>query len=115
VISKSDPVITATGAILASAGMDDAPVGQLKVVTFEGAPAFERLGEGLLAAGEGMKVLLSGEVQVRQGFLENSNVASTLEMTALIQAMRHFESMHKVAQGYDDMLGTAIRKLGETS
>jgi flagellar basal-body rod protein FlgF len=115
VLSNPNPVITATGAILASAGMDDAPMGQLKVVTFEGGPPSERLGEGLLAAGEGMKVLLSGEVQVRQGFLENSNVASTLEMTALIQAMRHFESMHKVAQGHDDMLGTAIRKLGETS
>jgi flagellar basal-body rod protein FlgG len=36
-------------------------------------------------------------------------------MTDLIAAMRHFESVQKAAQSYDDMLGTAIRKLGETS
>jgi flagellar basal-body rod protein FlgG len=30
-----------------------------------------------------------------------------------VQAMRHFEGMQKVLQGYDEMLGTAIRKLGD--
>jgi flagellar basal-body rod protein FlgG len=29
--------------------------------------------------------------------------------------MRHFESMQKVAQGYDEMLGISIRKLGDLS
>jgi flagellar basal-body rod protein FlgG len=62
-----------------------------------------------------MKLVSEQEVSVRQGFLENSNVSSTYEMTSLLQTMRHFESMQKIAQGYDDMLGTAIRKLGETS
>lgn len=73
------------------------------------------MGDGLMAAGPGMKLVADDEVQVRQGFLENSNVSSTYEMTTLVHAMRHFESMQRVAQGYDDMLGTAIRKLGETS
>jgi len=62
-----------------------------------------------------MKIVAEDEVRVRQGFLENSNVSSTYEMTSMIQAMRHFESMYKVAQGYDDMVGTAIRKLGDVS
>jgi flagellar basal-body rod protein FlgG len=37
------------------------------------------------------------------------------EMVQLVQTMRHFESMQKVALGYDEMLGSAIRRLGETS
>ncbi|NOJ99668.1 flagellar hook-basal body protein, partial [Corallococcus coralloides] len=54
-------------------------------------------------------------VQVRQGYLENSNVSSMQEMVHLVQTMRHFESMQKVALGYDEMTGQAIRKLGELS
>jgi flagellar basal-body rod protein FlgF len=57
--------------------------------------------------------LAAGQVQVRQGFLENANVNSMQEMVQLIQTMRHFESMQKVALGYDDMVGAAIRRLGD--
>jgi flagellar basal-body rod protein FlgG len=50
---------------------------------------------------------------VRQGYLENSNVSTLTEMTQLIQAARHFETMQRIAQGFDEMTGTAIRRLGE--
>jgi flagellar basal-body rod protein FlgF len=115
-LNLTDPVIGANGAISARASSPAAmAAAQLKVVEFDPAARLESLGDGLYAAGPGMKLLTDQEVTVRQGFLENSNVSSTYEMTALVQAMRHFESMQKVAQGYDDMLGSAIRKLGETS
>lgn len=113
VLGVSNPVITASGAVLGPSGDEDAPLAQLKVLEFEADAPLQRLGEGLVAGGPGMKLLGAQEVQLRQGYLENSNVASAQEMTALVQAMRHFESMYKVAQGYDDMLGTAIRRLGE--
>lgn len=115
VLPLSNPVITSAGAVLSAEGADEAPLAQLKVVHFEGGATLGRRGEGLLEGGQAMKVLRAEEVQVRQGYLENSNVASTQEMTGLIQAMRHFEAMQKVAQGYDEMLGSAIRKLGENS
>ena len=35
-------------------------------------------------------------------------------MIDLIRTMRHSESMQRVVQGYDDMIGTAIRKLGDS-
>jgi flagellar basal-body rod protein FlgF len=115
-LSSADPVIDASGAISPGTGAPAvAPLAQLKVVDFDPAAPLERLGDGLYASGAGMKQLTGQEVTVRQGFLENSNVSATYEMTTLIQTMRHFESMQKVAQGYDEMLGTAIRKLGETS
>lgn len=115
-LNLANPIIAANGAISSGTGAPDAmPLAQLKVVEFDPDAKLERLGDGVFAAGAGMKLVSEQELSVRQGFLENSNVSSTYEMTSLLQAMRHFESMHKVAQGYDEMLGTAIRKLGETS
>jgi flagellar basal-body rod protein FlgF len=115
VLTTSAPVITATGAVVPPGGSEESPLAQLKVVEFDAQSRSSRLGEGLLAPTSEMKVLQPQEMQVRQGYLENSNVASTYEMTQLIASMRHFESMQKVTQGYDEMLGAAIRKLGETT
>jgi flagellar basal-body rod protein FlgF len=89
------------------------PIGQLKVVRFDQPRTLQRLGEGLVAAGENMTVLADADVRIRQGALENANVNTTREMVDLIQAMRHFETMHRVVQGYDEMIGTAVRKLSE--
>jgi flagellar basal-body rod protein FlgF len=111
------PQIDAAGSITEAAGAGGAapgtPIGQLKVVRFDNTQSLERLGEGLMAASEGMTVLDSTNVSIRQGALENANVNPTHEMIELIQAMRHFETMHRVVQGYDEMIGTAVRKLAE--
>jgi flagellar basal-body rod protein FlgG len=112
-LDSAQPAISASGAM--TSPLTNNTLAQLKLVDFEAGTAPQRLGDGLFAAAAGMKQLNDDEVQVRQGFLENSNAASTLEMASLVQAMRHFEGMQKVVQGYDEMLGLAIRKLGETS
>jgi flagellar basal-body rod protein FlgG len=115
-LNFKEPVIGANGAISTRDSSNDAmPLAQLKVVEFDPAAELEKLGDGLYAAGPGMKLLNEQDVAVRQGFLENSNVSSAYEMTSMVQAVRHFETMQKVAQSYDELLGTAIRKLGETS
>jgi len=48
---------------------------------------------------------------VRQGYVENSNVASMTEMVRLVETMRHFESAQKVIQGYDEMLEKSLQIL----
>ncbi|MDB5856573.1 MAG: hypothetical protein JWQ76_262 [Ramlibacter sp.] len=88
------------------------PLAQLKVVAFEEAAAARRLGNGLVAF-PGATPRAEGGTEVRQGYLENANVSSMQEMVQLMQTMRHFESLQKVALSYDEMLGNAIRKLGE--
>ncbi|MDB5752115.1 MAG: hypothetical protein JWP65_2536 [Ramlibacter sp.] len=94
---------------------DTTPLGQLKVVATRPGAAVQRLGGGLvLLEGEPLPVPAS-DLQLRQGFLENANVNSMQEMVQLIQTMRHFESMQKVALGYDEMVGSAIRRLGDNS
>ncbi|MEO6936634.1 MAG: flagellar hook-basal body protein [Collimonas sp.] len=108
-LNTSQPSIDAAGNIIEN----KLPVAQLKVVQFDKPAGLRRLGDGLVAAGDGMTQLQDADVQIRQGYLENANVSSMREMVELTQTMRHFEAMQKVAQGYDEMLGTAIRKLGD--
>jgi len=94
---------------------DGAPIAQLKVVTAKQGAAAQRLGGGLVLLEGEPQPLPPGEAQVRQGFLENANVNSMQEMVDLMQTMRHFESMQKVALGHDEMMGAAIRRLGENT
>lgn len=103
---------------LASAGRgaaDAQPVAQLKVLQADDPTGLRRLGDGLLTSDGAFSALKDADFEVRQGFLENANVSTMHEMVQLMQTMRHFESMQKVALGYDDMTGQAIRKLGELS
>ena len=71
------------------------------------------LGGGLFAAEGAVRELPAAQVAVRQGFLENANVDTSHEMVSLTTSVRHFEALLRVAQGRDEMLGTAIRKLGD--
>lgn len=50
---------------------------------------------------------------VRAGFLEGSNTSNLQEMLGVMESVRHFESLIRLAQGYDEVLGKAIQKLGE--
>ena len=104
------PVTIASNGQVTQAGK---VVGQLKVMDLEGAGAISHPESGLYAAAATPRELPDAQVQVRQGALENSNVDHMAEMVRMVQTMRHFETMTKVVQGYDDMMGTAIRKLGE--
>ena len=91
------------------------PVGQLKVVQFDATAPLQRLPGGLVLPQGAASLAADATVQVRQGFLENSNVSPMQEMVRLMETLRHMEAMQKVAVGYDEMLGTSIRKLGESS
>lgn len=91
------------------------PVAQLKIVRFEDNAPVERIGQGLVTVRGEALAASGGLAEVRQGYLENSNVSSMQEMVQMIQTLRHFESMQKTALGYDEMLGTAIRKLGDVA
>lgn len=120
VLATQTPAIDAAGritdpdAVPGAAGAGE-PLAQLRVVRFEDPRHLTRLGGGLFAPPTGVAGAMDDHPQLRQGALEASNVSSTQEMVQLIQTMRHFESMQKVVQGYDELLGTAIRKLGDLS
>lgn len=84
---------------------------QLRIVRFEpGTPAV-RGTDGLLQFAAAPSEL--PEPQVRQGWLEGSNVVPAHEMLQLMQLLRHAQAVQKVAGAWDDVLGAAIRRLGD--
>jgi flagellar basal body rod protein FlgG len=52
-------------------------------------------------------------IRIRSGTLEASNTDATREMLSLMTLSRQFESLSRVLQSYDDLLGRTIQKLGE--
>jgi flagellar basal-body rod protein FlgG len=117
VLPHGAPVVDSAGRLFESSGTRQAatPLAQLKVVQFAQGSALQKLGDGLVLV-QGTPVAAAEDaMQVRQGFIENSNVNALEEMVRLIEAMRHVETLQKVALGYDDMVGNTIRKLGETT
>lgn len=106
-----DPVV-AVGGSSASAG---ALAGQIKLVQFDASAQMLPVGDGVFLA-EGEPTLVpEGAARLQQGFLENSNVSHTGEMVQLVHVLRHMETLQKVAVGYDEMLASTIRRLGDTS
>lgn len=67
----------------------------------------------LLATAAGVQPAEAGVGRVRGGTLEASNTDATREMLGLMALSRQFESLTHVVQGYDQVLGRAIQKLGE--
>lgn len=90
---------------------DGQVVGRLSTV--EPAP-----GARLRALGNGTYAI-DGEVHAarlsafKSGFVEASNVDATMEMTRLLETVRHFEAMQKVVLAYGDINEKAARQLGE--
>jgi flagellar basal-body rod protein FlgG len=114
------PVIDASGRIFEGAGaagarypLSTTPVGQLRLWTFDRAAVSTRLGNGLMAMPAERMAAHEGANQVLQGHLEASNVNPMQEMVRLLETLRHMETMQKVALGYDEMLATSVRRLGE--
>lgn len=124
VMGKSGEIFftTATPSVDAQGNMTEAgmaggptriPVGQMKVVKFEQQERLTPIGNGLYKSDAAPIPVPDGEFRVRQGSLENANVGSLQEMMQLMQTMRHFESMQKATVGYEEMIGSAIKKLGD--
>jgi flagellar basal-body rod protein FlgG len=109
VVLNGTPSVDSSGAFTE----DGRVVNKLRIVDFPASEKLERLEGGLYAAGKQPSLVNENASEVRQGYLENANVDTTREMVDLIRTMRHAESMQRVVQGYDDLLGTAIRKLGD--
>jgi flagellar basal-body rod protein FlgF len=113
-LAHRTPVIDPQGFIheqTISEGQLTSAVAQLKLVKFDNLQQMQRLGQGLWASGSALAQ--ASQDQVKQGALENANVSPAKEMVDLIQTMRHFESTQKLIQGYDEMMGLAIKKLTE--
>lgn len=86
---------------------------RLRLVDFANKSALVRAGGSSFDA-RGQAGIEVKAANVRQGFLEASNVSSSTEMVQLMEAVKRFEFGQRVVQSQDDMIDRALRRIGES-
>lgn len=89
-------------------------IGKLSVVEFKDKHALRKEGNSLYITPDESNILRNDiKTTVNQGFLEGSNVNAIEEMSELIKAHRHFESIQKAINAYDSISGKAANDIGK--
>ncbi|MFW6306725.1 MAG: flagellar basal-body rod protein FlgF [Bacillota bacterium] len=83
---------------------------QIRVANFENNQALEKTGDNLYMT-EADPQEADGDYQLRQGYLENSNVNIVEEMANMIQVTRHYEANQKVITSIDSTLNKAVNEV----
>ena len=92
----------------------DGSVGKISVVEFKDKHALRKEGNSLFITPDELNIVRNNiQTTVNQGFLEGSNVNAIEEMSELIKAHRHFESIQKAINAYDQISGKAANELGK--
>lgn len=92
--------------------IDGQAINRLRIVSVPNTNQLKSLGDGYFAPSDANELTVSADTQVRQGFLENSNVSHVNEMVRLMEVLRHFETAQRFVRGYDEMMSQAISQLG---
>jgi len=108
-IQGSNVLVSPRGAVI----VDGQEIDRLKVVAAQGNDAFQRAEHALFALRPGATVEETADgADIKQGFLELSNVNPIQGMTALIDAMRAYESYQKMLQTWNETTSRAVNDVG---
>jgi len=113
---SGDIILNGPNASIDHAGnivQDEVRIGQIKIVRFTDAKALVKTASGLLQPASPDNGTVEAKAELQVGYLEQSNVTPMREMVLMMETTRHFEATQKLFQGYDEMLGSAIQKLGQ--
>jgi len=92
--------------------VDGNNIGKISLVEFKDQHALRKEGNSFLINNDEQNLKTDGiSSTVQQGFLEGSNVNALEEMTNLIKASRHFESIQQIIKAYDNMAGKAVNEI----
>jgi flagellar basal-body rod protein FlgF len=87
--------------------------GKLRLVNFANAQQLVKEGSNLYASAAGAAAQPDTKAQVRQGFVEKSNVNSVMEMTRMIDVTRAYTQLSAMLQQQGDLRKTALEKLAD--
>jgi len=76
-------------------------IGRLDVVTFDDYSKLKKLGKNLYVS-EGAQEIRAENYEIRQGYVEKSNVNPLREMVNLIEIQRTFEAIQKSIKSLDE-------------
>ena len=86
--------------------------GKLSVVEFKDIAALRKEGQSLFINQDENNLILDKVAStIQQGFIEQSNVNAVEEMSELIKANRHFESIQRAVKNYDYISGKAVNDI----
>ncbi len=87
--------------------------GKLRLVRFDQPQRLTKEGATLFAAPAGVAPQTDPLAQVRQGFIEKSNVNAVAEMSRMIEAMRAYQQISAIVQQQGDLRKTALDRISE--
>ncbi len=102
-----------TVTVLEGNGTTDAIRGKLRLVRFASAQRLLKEGSNLYSAGEAGPAQPDVKSQIRQGFIEKSNVNSVAEMSRMIEVTRAYTQIATLLQQQSDLHKTAIQQLAD--
>ena len=103
-------------AAVAQLEVDGVQVDKLRVVEFADPLVLEKAGDTLFATRDPNAIPDNTDfTQVRQGFLELSNVDPVRMMTEMIEVLRGYESYQKAIRALDDASAKSINQVGQVA
>lgn len=107
--------ISRDGTISARDGTATGPAqarGRLRLVDANGRGAFQKAGDNLYTLTAGTQAQTATERDLRQGFVEKSNVTPVLALSRMIEVTRAYQSLASSIERHDQLRRDAIRSLG---
>lgn len=95
--------------VIATPGQGE--IDRLRLVEFADPAVLNKTGNNSFTAPPGAGQP-AADPQVRQGFLERSNVSMAAEMVGLITVVRAYEANSRILQAHNDLLGLAVNQVG---
>lgn len=95
---------------------DKTEIDTLRLAVFTKEDALRKQGDNLLYMLGGAVLPeddMSGQIQVKQGYLESSNVNVVREMVDMITSYRAYEASQKAVQAHDQTLAKAVNDVGQ--
>lgn len=94
--------------------VDGEEADRLAIVTFDNLEALQKEGENYFRLiDENAQELPPEHMEVRQGYLEASNVSTVLEMTEMIDLHRAYEAQQKSVHSIDSLDDKAVNSVGK--
>ncbi|MBM7854230.1 flagellar basal-body rod protein FlgG [Desulfohalotomaculum tongense] len=118
VLGKSGEIKIGSGEFAAAADgtitKDGKTIDQLQIVEFVDSGKLRKVGEEYFSATADAEIKNESQLttQVRQGFVEKSNVDVVKEITDMITVLRTYEANQKMIQTQDELLGKAVNQVG---
>ncbi len=108
-LTPKEIVISKEGEIFVDGDLRD----KIYIADFENMENMKKIGGNLFSAGEDMREIDTMNAEIKQGFLEKSNVNPVEEMMGLIEVQRQFESTQKMIKSLDATIKIAVNRIGD--